>query len=180
MPLKDILKRQVDNLLSTDRDRRQVSLEQDVQDEFDRVLTNAIDPGREEREAAQEAANLERVRTQAGFGQFVQIDGIAGDWEAVEVMYSDETSASFTLVDRHTGDTAQLSAVDDGTVILDSPGDQHGGTIPGAFWRSGTQTGIRLARAELTAGDRRIVVNCELSAALPREEPYDQTSGYSA
>jgi hypothetical protein len=88
-------------------------------------------------------------------------------------MYFDETSASFTLVDRSSGDTAQLHAVDDGTVILDSPSDQHGSSIPGAFWRTATSTGIRLSSAVLTADDRRIVVSCELSAELPADEHVD-------
>ena len=171
MSFKDILKRQVDNMLSTDRNRPHVSLEQDLREGFDQALGDAIDPGRDQREAEREAASRERIRTQQGFGQFVQIDGIPGQWEAVELMYFDETSASFTLVDRGSGETAQLSAVDDGTVILDSPGDQHGATIPGAFWRTGASTGIRLDSAVLTADDRRIVVSCELSAALPSEEP---------
>ena len=171
MSFKDLLKRQVDNLLSTERDRPHPSLEEDLHQQFDQALGDAIDPGREQREAEREAANRERIRTQDGFGQFVQIDGIAGQWEAVELMYFDETSASFTLVDRRTGETAQLSAVDDGTVILDSPGDQHGATIPGAFWRTGQNTGIRLRSAVLTADDRRIVVSCELSAELPPEDP---------
>lgn len=170
MSFKDLLKRQVDNLLSTDRNRPHVSLEQDLRNEFDRVVGDAIDPRREERETAREAASRERTRTQQGFGQFVTIDGIPGEWEAVELMYYDETSASFTLVDRRTGETAQLSGVDDGTVILDSPGDQHGANIPGAFWRSATSTGIRLTSARLTADDRAIVVTCDLSAQLPEEE----------
>jgi hypothetical protein len=176
VPFKDLLKRQVDNLLSTERNRPHVSLERDLRNEVDQALTDAIDPGREQREAAREAANMERTRTQEGLGQFVRIDGIAGEWEAVEMFYNDETSASFTLVDRLTGNTAQLSAVDDGTVILDSPGDQHGANIPGAFWRSTTDTGIRLDGAVLTADDRRIVVTGELSAALPPEETYDAES----
>ena len=79
---KDLLKRQVDNLLSTDRNRPHVSLEQDLQNQFDRTLGDAIDPGRHEREAAREAASRERTRTQPGFGQFVQINGMAGQWEA--------------------------------------------------------------------------------------------------
>jgi hypothetical protein len=170
---KDILKRQLDNLLSTDSNRPRVSLDEDLRQEFDLALGDAIDPGREQREADHEAASRERIRTQHGFGQFVQIDGISGQWEAVELMYFDETSASFTLVDRSSGDTAQLSAVDDGTVILDSPADQHGATIPGAFWRTATSTGIRLSSAVLTADDRRIVVNCELTAELPADEPVD-------
>jgi hypothetical protein len=171
--LRDLFKRQVDNLLSTERDRPHVSLEDDLRQQFDQALGDAIDPGRELREAEREAASRERIRTQAGFGQFVQIDGIAGQWEAVELMYFDETSASFTLVDRLSGDTAQLSAVDDGTVILDSPGDQHGSTIPGAFWRTATSTGIRLSAAVLTADDRRIAVTCDLSADLPADGPVD-------
>lgn len=181
MPLRDILKRQVENLLSTERNRRHVSLERDVRDEFDRVLTNAIDPGREEREAARQAASIERTRTQPGLGQFVQIEGIPGEWEAVELFHFDDTSAAFTLVDRRTGETAQLSAVDDGTVILDSPGDQHGATIPGAFWQTETQTGIRLAGAELTADQtRRVRITCDLRADLPRDEPEYPETDYSS
>jgi hypothetical protein len=180
MPFKDIFKRQVDNLLSTDRNRPNVSLERDVRNEFDRLLGDAIDPGREERETARRAADLERTRTQTGLGQFVQIEGIPGEWESVELFHFDETSAAFTLVDRRTGDTASLSAVDDGTVILDSPGDQHGTNIPGAFWRSDTQTGIRLDRAELTSdGTRRIWITCDLSAELPVEEPEYEEPEYS-
>ena len=178
MSFKDILKRQVDSLLSTDRSGSQAP-EQDARSVFDRVLTDAIDPGRQEREAAQEAANLETIRTQPGLGHVVQIEGIGGEWEAVELFYNDETSASFTLVDRRTGNTAQLSAVDDGTVILDSPGDQHGATIPGAYWRNAAQTGITLQRAELTSDGRPIHVSCELSAVLPPEEPYQPTPGYT-
>lgn len=180
MPLKDIFKRQVDNLLSTDRDRRPVSLERDLRHELDRVLGDAIDPGREEREAARQAAATEQTRTQQGLGQFVQIEGIPGDWEAVEMFHYDETSAAFTLVDRRTGETAQLSAVDDGTVVLDSPGDQHGGTFAGAFWRTDTRTGIHLDRAELTSdGTRRITVTCDLSAEVAAEEPDDVEPDYS-
>ena len=96
---------------------------------------------------------------------------------SVELMYYDETSASFTLVDRSTGDTSQPSAVDDGTVILDSPGDQHGTNIPGAFWRTATSTGIRLNSAVLTSGDRQIVVTCDLSADLPEEEEEEFDQG---
>jgi hypothetical protein len=165
-----MFKRQVDNLLSSDRDRPQVSLEDDLRTQFDQALSNAIDPDRERREAEREAANLEHIRTQKGLGQFVQIDGIPGQWEAVELFYFDDTSASFTLVDRNTGQTAQLSGVDDGTVILDSPGDQHGATIPGAFWRTATTTGVRLNSAVLTSDGRPIVVSCDLSAEAPAEE----------
>jgi hypothetical protein len=181
VPLRDIFKRQVENLLSTDRNRGHVSLERDLHNEFDRVLTNAIDPGREQREAAQRAAGIERTRTQAGLGQFVTIDGIPGEWEAVEMFHFDDTSNAFTLVDRRTGETAQLSAVDDGTVILDSPGDQHGATILGAFWRTETETGIRLAGAVLTADQtRRIRVTCDLRAELPRDEPEYTEPDYSS
>lgn len=181
MPFKDIFKRQVDNLLSTDRNRRHVSLERDLKNEFDRVLGDAIDPGREEREASRRAASIERTRTQPGLGQFVTIEGIAGEWEAVEMSYFDENGNAFVLVDRRTGETAQLSAVDDGTVMLDSPGDQHGATIPGAFWRTETETGIRLARAELTSdGTRRIWITADVRGELPPPEPeYDETA-YSA
>ncbi|HSH21739.1 MAG TPA: hypothetical protein VK992_03865 [Candidatus Caenarcaniphilales bacterium] len=172
VPFKDIFKRQVEDLLSTDRNRRHVSLERDLRDEFDRVLGNAIDPGREQREAARRAADVERTRTQQGLGQFVQIDGIPGEWEAVEMFHFDETSNAFTLVDRRTGETAQLSTVDDGTVILDSPGDQHGGNFPGAFWRTEAATGVRLDGAELTADQtRRVRVTCDLHGEVPPEEP---------
>lgn len=180
MPLRDIFKRQVDNLLSTDRNRRNPSLGQELHNEFDRALGDAIDPGREQREAAQRAADIERTRTQQGLGQFVRIEGIPGEWEAVELFHFDEASAAFTLVDRNTGETAQLSAVDDGTVLLDSPGDQHGGSFPGAFWRTETQTGIRLDGAELTADTRRIRVTGDIRADFPPEEPeYSDESDYS-
>jgi len=170
MSFRDLLKRQVENLVSTDRDQPNVSLEQDLQNQFDSALTNTIDPGHEQREAAREAEAIERTRTQPGLGQFVTITGIAGDWEAVEMSYWDETSNAFILVDRRTGETAQLAAVDDGTVILDSPRDQHGATIPGAFWRVGNRTGIRLSGAQLGAdGTRFVNVTCELSAEVPAD-----------
>ena len=178
MPFKDILKRQVDNLLSTERNRPHVSLERDLRGEFDRQLSNVIDPGREAREAAREAASIERTRTQQGFGQFVTIIGIAGQWEAVELFHSDETSAAFSLVDRDSGDSAQLAAVDDGTVVLDWPGGQHGAAIPGAYWRNGTTVGIRLAAATLTStGEQPLTVTADLSAAVPMEDDY--TEDYS-
>ena len=170
MSFKDLFKRQVENLVSTDRDRPNVSLEQDLQNQFDRAVTNAIDPGREQREAAREAEAIERIRTQEGLGQFVTMVGIPGEWEAVEMSYCDETSNAFTIVDRRTGETGQLAAVDDGTVILDSPRDQHGATIPGAFWRIGTRTGIRLRDVQLSSdGTRFVTVTCELSAEVPAE-----------
>jgi hypothetical protein len=170
---KDLFKRQVDNLLSTDRNRPHVSLEEDLRDQFDTAVGDAIDPGREQREAARRAADLERTRTQQGLGQVVQLSGIAGEWEAVELFHHDESSAAFTLVDRRSGETAQLAAVDDGTVVLDSPGDQHGATIPGAFWRNETHTGIRLMGADLTSdGTRHVSATCDISAALPAEDTY--------
>lgn len=178
MPFRDILKRQVDNLLSTERNRPQVSLESDLREEFDRQLSNAIDPGREEREAARQAASIERTRTQEGLGQFVTIVGMAGQWEAVELFHSDETSAAFTLVDRSSGQTAQLAAVDDGTVVLDWPGGQHGADIPGAYWRNGTTVGIRLTAATLTSsGEQPLTVTADLSADVPVEDDY--TGDYS-
>ena len=64
MSFKDILKRQVDNLLSSDRNRPHVSLEQDLREGFDQALGDAIDPGRDQREAEREAASRERIRTQ--------------------------------------------------------------------------------------------------------------------
>jgi len=175
VPFKDIFKRQVEDLFNTKSTQRNPSLGDDVRNEFDRVLGDAIDPGREEREAARRAADLERTRTQTGLGQMVRIDGLAGDWEAVEMFHFDETSVSFTLVDRQSGETAQLSAVDDGTVILDSPADQHGGTAPGAFWRTETATGIRLDGVELTADQtRRVRVTCDLRGDFPPDEPYEE------
>ncbi len=173
MSFKDIFKRQVDNLLSTDRNRRHVSLERDLRDKLDDTIGDAIDPGRDEREAARRAADLEQTRTQQGLGQLVQIAGIPGQWEAVELFHYDDTSAAFTLVDRSTGNTAQLAAVDDGTVVLDSPADQHGATIPGAFWRAGSRSGIRLQGATLTAdGTRSVTVTCDLSAEAPLDPEY--------
>lgn len=179
VPFRDILKRQVDNLFSGAS--QQQSLENDVRNEFDRAVTDAIDPGREQREAARRAADQEQIRTQAGLGQMVQIDGIPGQWEAVELLHFDETSVSFTLVDRLSGDTAQLSAVDDGQVLLDSPSDQHGGNFPGSFWRTGTQTGIRLTGAVLGADQvRRVTVTCDLSGDVPADEPEYAEPNYSA
>ena len=169
MSFKDILKRQVDNLLSTDS-RNQVSLDDDLRKEFDRQLTNAIDPGREQREAAERAAEVERSKTQPGLGQSIEIVGIDGRWDAVEMFHADETSAAFTLVDRLTGDIGQLAAVDDGTVVLDWPGGQHGATIPGAYWRNGALVGIRLNGAVLTSiGETPLTVTCELSGPAPEE-----------
>lgn len=172
MPLRDIFKRQIDNLLSTERNRTHVSLEEDLRNEFDRAVGNAIDPGRGEREAARREADIERSRTQAGLGQFVTIEGLPGEWEAVEMFHADETSVAFTLVDRRSGETAQLSAVDDGTVILDWPGGQHGAIVTGAYWRSSTQAGLRLAGAVLLSdGERPLTLSGDLRADLPSEEP---------
>lgn len=171
MGFKDLLKRQVGQLLETDTGRH-TSLADDIRNELDRGVADAIDPGRELRESQERAADLERTRTQPGFGQFVQIDGLPGQWEAVELLHFDDTAASFTLVDRLSGETAALHAVDDGTVLLDSPGDQHGANVVGAFWRTPTQTGIRLAGVELTAdGVRRVRVTCDLRANTPVDEP---------
>lgn len=181
MPFRDIFKRQVEDLFNTKSTQVNPSLGEDVRNEFDKVLGDAIDPGREEREAARQAAELEEIRAQKGTGQVVQIDGLAGDWEAVEMFHFDEQSVSFTLVDRQSGEGAQLSAVDDGTVLLDSPIDQHGATLPGAFWRTETATGIRLERAELTAGHSRgLLVTCDLRGDIPPDEPEYQEPDYSA
>src|SRR5687768_4060641 len=113
MPFKDIFKRQVEDLFRSKSEQRHPSLGRELNDEFERVLDNAIDPGRDEREAAKRAAELDEVRRAKGTGQPVRIEGIPGDWEAVELTYFDETSAAFALVDRNTGEGAQLSAVDD-------------------------------------------------------------------
>jgi hypothetical protein len=174
MPFKDILKRQVDNLLSTERDRPHASLGDDLRDAFDRQVSNAIDPGRETREAAQRQAEIDRAKAQPGLGQQIQIHGIPGQWDAVEMTYVDETSAAIALVDRLTGDGGQLAAVDDGTVVLDWPGGQHGATVPGAFWKSANQVGIRLNGAVLTStGETPITISCDLSGpAADVEEDY--------
>lgn len=179
MPFRDIFKRQVEDLFNTKSTQRNPSLDEEVRDEFDRVLGDAIDPGRDEREAARQAAELEQIRSQKGTGQPVQIDGLAGDWEAVELFHFDETVASFTLVDRVSGESAQLSAVDDGTVILDSPVGQHVATSAGAFWRTATGTGIRLAGVELMSGEERIRVTCDLRGDVPPDEPEYQEPDYS-
>ena len=88
------------------------------------------------------------------------------------MFHADDTSVAFTLVDRRSGETGQLSAVDDGTVILDWPGGQHGASVPGAYWRSSTQTGVRLDGALLTStGERPLRLSADLRAELPPEEP---------
>ena len=180
MPFKDIFKRQVEDLFKSKSEQRQPSLGRELNEEFERVLGNAIDPGRDEREAAKRAAQLDQVRREKGTGQPVRIEGIPGDWEAVELTYFDQTSAAFALIDRISGDSAQLSAVDDGTVILDSPGDQFGTNVAGAFWRTATQIGIRLDGAELTADQtRRVRVTCDLRDELPPEEPEYQEPEYT-
>jgi hypothetical protein len=178
MPFKDILKRQVDNLLSTERDRAHVSLGDDLRSEFDRQVSNAIDPDREAREAAQRQAEIDRAKAQPGLGQQIEILGMPGQWDAVELTYIDETSAAFALVDRLTGDGGQLAAVDDGTVVLDWPGGQHGANVLGAFWTSGTEVGIRLSGAVLTSiGESPITVNCDLRAPAPEPEIDDYSAG---
>lgn len=180
MPFKDIFKRQVEDLFNSKSKQRHPSLGRELNNEFERMLGDAIDPGREEREAAKRAAELDKVRREKGTGQPVMIEGIPGDWEAIDLFHLDETSAAYTLIDRNTGDNAQLSAVDDGTVILDSPGDQFGTTIAGAFWRTASHIGIRLDGAELTAdGTRRVRVTCDLRDELPPEEPDYQEPPYT-
>ena len=168
----EIIKRHVRDFFfakpSQARDRR--SLEDELGDEWRESLQQVVDPGREEREAAQRAAALEEVRSQKGTGQPVTLEGYPGDWEAVELVVSDETTATFSLVDRQTGEWGQLGATDDGSVVVDLPDDQFStNDAAGAFWQDGTATGIRLASVELRSDQRRIRVTCDLRADAPTE-----------
>lgn len=172
MPLGDILKRHAKQFISgTPRSRRDMpSLEDELRDEFgaarDRAIQQTFDPGREEREAAQRAAELDEIRIQAGTGQMVTIDGRGGQWEAIELVIGESDTATFSLIDRQSGAEAQLGATDDGSVALDVPDDQFSGRIPGAFWHSVSEVGIRLEAAELRSDQRVVRVTCDLRAEL--------------
>jgi hypothetical protein len=164
MPLGDILKRQAKLFFSGDPHtrRNQPSLEEELREEFRATL----DPGREQREAAERAAHLEEARRQPGTGQPVEIDGYRGRWEVVELALGEADTATFILVDRETGEDGQLGAMDDGSVVLDMPDDQFSGRAAGAFWHDGSSVGIRLSGAELKSDQRRVRVTCDLRAAL--------------
>ncbi|CAN5738432.1 hypothetical protein BH23CHL8_BH23CHL8_29120 [soil metagenome] len=172
MPFDEILKRHVKQFFQgTPGSRRdQLSLEDELHEELrttrDKTIGGILDPGREEREAAQRAAELEEIRTQVGLGQVVSIDGRGGQWEAVELALGEADTATFSLVDRQTGSQGQLGATDDGSVVLDLPDDQFSGRLPGAFWHSDGAVGIRLEGVELRSDDRLVQVTCDLRAEL--------------
>jgi hypothetical protein len=171
MPLRDIFKRQAQDFLSSRPNRDRPSLSDELRGEWDKAVGRAIDPGREEREQASRAAELAEIRAQKGTGQAVRLDGYAGDWESAEMTHFDDTTAAFALVDREGGEWGQLSAADDGSVVLDVPDDQFSGTSGGAFWRTDGATGIRLDGVELSSDQRRVRVSCDLRFDYPADEP---------
>lgn len=172
MPFDEILKRHAKQFFrgTPGSQRDQPSLEDELRDELratrDDAIQRTFDPGREEREAAQRADQLEEFRTQVGLGQMVTLDGRAGQWEAVSLLLGEVDTATFSLVDRQTGAEAQLGATDDGSVVLDVPDDQFSGRVADAFWHDDTAVGIRLDGAELRSDARSVRVTCDLRADL--------------
>jgi hypothetical protein len=172
MPLSDILKRHAKQFISgTPRSQRDMpSLEDELREEFrtaqERTVRQTLDPGYEEREAAERAAELEGIRSQPGTGRMVALEGHSGSWEAIELIVGEPDTATFSLVDRQTGAEGQLGATDDGSVVLDLPNDQFSTRIAGAFRHSSGEVGIRLDGAELRSDRRSIRVTCDLRANL--------------
>lgn len=172
--MKDIFKRHVRDFFSTssgraeDRPSLTEELGMEVRQRAKESAENALFPERAAREEKRRAADLERVRAERGTGQAVVLDGLRGEWEATELLVSDETTATFTLIDRASGDEAQLGATDDGLVILDTPDDQLTARgLEGAFWQDGSATGIRLDGVEVRSDSGRTIrISCDLRADL--------------
>jgi hypothetical protein len=171
VPLRDIFKRQAQDFLSSRPDRDRPSLADELRGEWDKAVGRAIDPGREDREAADRAAEVAEIRSRKGTGQPLRIEGYAGDWEAEEMVHFDDTTVTFALVDRAAGGSGQLGASDDGSVVLDVPDDQFAGRSQGAFWRTDSATGVRLDGVELSSDHRRVRVTSDLRADYPPDEP---------
>lgn len=172
--MREIIERHVRDFFSAKpsqaRDRRSLEdeLGDEMRNEWRESLQQAVDPGRAQRDAAEREAALEEVRSQKGTGQPVTLEGYPGEWEAVELLVSDGTTATFTMVDRRTGEWGQVGASDDGSVVVDMPNDQFSAKgVAGAYWQDGKAIGIRLDGVELRSDQRRMRVTCDLRADAP-------------